>query len=248
MLPKNHTQQQRNYPCYGQISQGFEVHSRETSTTQKPWHQKKIPEITNWAEEHHLPMKTLDTLLPGMCLQKSGIRIRISSLQVFASKLGSGLRLIPLSRGEKGNHPHCFVLLAGWHLVSFLHRSVTTHKYPNTSPLPYHYVCNNVSKKSQWFGLCRTQHSLSLWTNRHHCRHEKRLTRLRSFHEKEEGWTLRRFSSLKCAFPHSSVCMWIVFGFLYLIQSLLLTQTCEGDRISRRIEEYSGIVFYATIW
>lgn len=34
MLPKNHAQQQRNTPVMGK-SQGFEVHSIGTSTTQK---------------------------------------------------------------------------------------------------------------------------------------------------------------------------------------------------------------------
>lgn len=77
-------------------------------------------------------------------------------------------------------------------------------------------------KGSACLGLCRMQHSLSLWTNGHHCGHEKRHTKLRSFHEKGEEWILQSFSSLKCAFPHGSVCVWLVFSCLYLIQSLLL--------------------------
>lgn len=35
MLPNNCAQQQRNYSSYGQITEGLEIHSRDTSNSQK---------------------------------------------------------------------------------------------------------------------------------------------------------------------------------------------------------------------
>lgn len=98
--------------------------------------------------------------------------------QLLASKLGSGLRLTPPSRGKKE-----IIFTVVWFLLVTAGKLFTRQWQPTNTQILLPFLVIMFAMMFLWkangcLGLCRMQHSLSLWTNRQHCSHEKRHTRL----------------------------------------------------------------------